>query len=365
MAGGVWRIRSATASWLERVDPATHRRVKGLRLVTAYAIAAMAGLLPALTGGRPGGAALSQLAAGFALWASVSEGETTRRRSTRDLAVLCFAAALGATITASLTPSLTGAGRPGPELILVTGSFLVGYLRRFSLLGAGIGSQFYLGELYAYSAKLMPADVRMVVVAGLIATAASIVPRLLSGPAERPEPYVLLQADGRGPTPQLFMGLQGAFAALAIVALNDWIRLTESAWAITACTYVIGTSRAATFDRVRRRIIGTVVGVPLGLACLPLVPEMPLLVWCLASIAMVIYAMALPERYEIACGAFAFTLIVTLAVGGEHSASVLLSRGWETALGGALGLAAAMLIVPVGVFRRSPRKKGPVANFRR
>ena len=128
MASGVWRIWSATASWLERVDPGTHRRVKGLRLVTAYAIAAMAGLLPALTHGRPGGAALSQLAAGFALWASVSEGETTRTRSTRDLAALCFAAALGATLTATLTPLLNGARRPGPELILVTGSFLVGYL---------------------------------------------------------------------------------------------------------------------------------------------------------------------------------------------------------------------------------------------
>ena len=341
------------AAWLERLDPGAHRRVKGLRIVTAYAIAAMAGLLPALQDAHQASSSLSQLAAGFALWASVSEAETTRRRSTRNLTILCVTAAFGATIMMTLTPLLSGTGRPGPELILVTGSFSVGYLRRSGLLGAGIGSQLYLGELYAYAAKLVPTDFRMVVVAGLIAAIASTVPRLLSGPAERPESVVPMQADAKEQTPRLIMGLQGALAALAIVALNDWISLTESAWAITACTYVVGTSRAATFDRVRRRVIGTSVGVPLGFCCLPLVSEVPPLIWCLAAIAMVIYAMALPDYYEIACGAFAFTLIVTLAAGGEHSRLLLFARAWETALGGAFGLAAAMLILPMRLSKAS------------
>jgi hypothetical protein len=34
--------------------------------------------------------------------------------------------------------------------------------------------------------------------------------------------------------------------------------------------------------------------------------------------------MALPERYYIAYGAFAFTLILTLAASGEHSTALLL-----------------------------------------
>ena len=69
---------------------------------------------------------------------------------------------------------------------------------------------------------------------------------------------------------------------------------------------------------------------------------------------MIIYAMALPERYDIACGAFAFTLIVTLAASGMHSIPVLAARAWETLLGGTLGLAAAMLIFPL---RSSDRSK--------
>ena len=66
---------------------------------------------------------------------------------------------------------------------------------------------------------------------------------------------------------------------------------------------------------------------------------------------MIIYAMALPERYDVACAAYAFTLVVTMAATGEHSFMLLAARGWETLIGGILGLAAAMLIVP---FRSSP-----------
>ena len=62
---------------------------------------------------------------------------------------------------------------------------------------------------------------------------------------------------------------------------------------------------------------------------------------------MVIYAMALPERYDVACGAYAFTLIVTLAVSGDHSIPILASRAWETFLGGALGLGAETLLSPL------------------
>jgi len=63
-----------------------------------------------------------------------------------------------------------------------------------------------------------------------------------------------------------------------------------------------------------RRIVGTAIGVPLGLACLPFALHLPFLICIAAAVAMVVYAMALPERYDIACGAYAFALIVTMAV---------------------------------------------------
>jgi len=340
--------------WLNRIDPGAHRRIKGLRLVTAYGIAAMLGTMADIARGLPNGVALSSLAGGFALWASVSEGRGTRAGSTRDLLLLSAAAALGAASYIVLAPLLQCLGRAGPELTLAGGAFLVGYLRRFGVTGTGLGSQVYIGQLLAYGARLSIADLPTVAVAGLLAALASVVPRLLSGPGEHPPPVPApLAAPAGALRPELLMGLQAAIAAVVIVALNAAVGLTESAWAITACTYVVAGSAAATIDRVKRRIIGTAIGVPLGLVCLPLATAVPLVVWAAAALAMVVYAMALPERYDIACGAYAFTLIVTLAETGEHSVPLLASRAWETLLGGTLGLAAGMLVLPLRPSRKS------------
>jgi Fusaric acid resistance protein-like len=339
---------SRAVAWIERIDPGTHRRVKGLRLVTSYGIAALLGTLPSITHGLHGGESLGALAGGFALWASVSEARIVRTESSRDLVLLCGAGVLGAVLMIWLAPFLVGPGRPGVELVLAVGAFFVGYLKRYGVLGAGIGSQIYLGQLFAFGFGLTAPDVRMVGIAGLIAALGAIVPRLLSGPAEHPA--VLLTTVPRdsqnSKLPALFMGLQAAAAAVLIVALNDAIGLTESAWAITASTYVVASSRAGTIERVRRRIVGTMIGVPLGLLCLPIADRVPLLVWVAAGIAMIVYAMALPERYDVACAAFAFALIVTMAAAGDHSFRLLASRAWETVIGSVVGAVAAMMIVP-------------------
>jgi hypothetical protein len=67
--------------WFDRIDPGTHRRVKGLRLVTAFGLAALFATVPQISRGHA--ISLGPLAAGFALWTSVSEGKTTRYESAR------------------------------------------------------------------------------------------------------------------------------------------------------------------------------------------------------------------------------------------------------------------------------------------
>jgi hypothetical protein len=94
-------------SWFDRIDPGTHRRIKGLRLVTAFGLAALLAIVPHIS--RDHAISLGPLAAGFALWASVSEAKTTRYESARDLAFLCIAAGLGAASLVIFT-SLFGAG---------------------------------------------------------------------------------------------------------------------------------------------------------------------------------------------------------------------------------------------------------------
>ena len=55
------------ASWLEQIDPGGHRRIKGLRLVVAYGLAAALGITLHRSYDISGSQSLSFLAAGFAL----------------------------------------------------------------------------------------------------------------------------------------------------------------------------------------------------------------------------------------------------------------------------------------------------------
>ncbi len=338
--------------WLDHIDPGAHRRIKGLRLVTAYGLAAMLGAMPAVAAGLANGPALSALAGGFALWGSVSEARSTRAESSRDLLFLTAAAALGAMVFAVLAPFLRETSAVGPEAVLASGAFCVGYLRRFGVTAAGAGSQIYIGQVLAYGAGLGPHDLPLILIAAVVAAIASIVPRVLSGPAEHPPAGATLPPQGGLLPPHLAMGLQAMVAALAVVGLNAAFGLVESAWAITASTYVVAGSASATTERVKRRIIGTVIGVPIGLAFLPLITTAPLVIWAVAALAIVIYAVALPDRYDVACGAYAVVLIVTLAIGGEHSIPILAARAWETLIGAALGLAAARLLFPLRPMQR-------------
>ena len=304
--------------------------------------------MPGIALPSPRGVYLGSTAAGFALWASVSEAGTTRAESSRDLLFLVFAAMAGAATTIGLTVLLPNTFPAASELSLVVGAFCVGYLRRFGVLGTGIGSQIFIGQLLAYGYGLTAADLGMVVVAGAIAVMAVIVPRVLSGPTEHPAIAPQYTGDQAMPVAaELRMGLQAAAAALAIVALNLGIGLEHSAWAVTASTYTISGSLEGTSQRVMRRIVGTSIGVPLALACLPIATDAPLIIWAAAGLAMIVYAMALPERYDVACGAYAFALVVTLAATGGYTTGMLLSRAWETVLGGVFGFLAAHVLWPI------------------
>lgn len=339
-------------NWLEEIDAGAERRIKGLRLVASYGIAALVGALPYIVSDLPDGLWLGILAGGFALWACVSEARLARTESSRDLTLLVLAAVCGAALTASLTPLLAPSGPAGPEATLVLGAFTVGYLKRYGLLGAGIGSQFFIGQLLAYNVGLTASDIGTIAVAGMIAVPAAIIPRIVTTHAVGPAAAVPQAVKAPLHSPELAMGLQAATGAVVVVILNAGFGLTQSAWAITACAYVVANTMDGTLDRIRRRVLGTIVGVPLGLVCLPLAEHMPVLGWALAALAMIVYAMSLPERYDIACAAFAFALVVTLAASGEHSISLLAERLWQTLLGGALGLAAALLVFPLRPLRQ-------------
>jgi uncharacterized membrane protein YgaE (UPF0421/DUF939 family) len=64
-----------------------------------------------------------------------------------------------------------------------------------------------------------------------------------------------------------------------VVILNNLFVLTESAWAITACVFVINATLGETVRRARHRVCGTLIGVPLGLLCMPIAAHDPVVTW--------------------------------------------------------------------------------------
>jgi hypothetical protein len=327
---------------------------KGLRLVAAYCMGLWLGDILGKAFDIDRSMPLGHLIGNFALWASVSESQSKRTRVVVDLIALCTAASLGAMCLAVSAPELSQLGRWGPELVLVVGAFLTGSLKRFGALGAGVGSQFYIGALLAFGYEMAGTSMLAICLAAPAAFAAAILPRLFIDPG-----HAMRRAGAESNRGALVMGLQAALAALVVVALDGTLHLVEPEWAITACTYVIVGTAAGTALRARQRIVGTCIGVLLALACLPLAEHWPPVAWMAAAVAMVIYATALAEHYDIACGAFAFTLIVTLAAGGEHSLVLLTSRAWETMLGAVLGLLFAKFFFPL---ETSPHETAPLSR---
>ena len=286
-------MRRFYSGFITRVDPGARQRIKGLRLVAGYGLASMLASWAPIAG-RPSGHAVPLLAGAFALWAAVSETRTTRSTSSRDLVLLVGAAVSGASSYAIASEPLRYFGPDGPELLMAFGAFLVGALRRFGPLGAGLGSQAFIGQLLACAAGMTVPDLPGIGLAGLLACIGSVVPGLLAGsPAGSAAPASIGGQAAR------IMGLQAATAVLAIVLLNAAIGLPEPWWAMAGCTYVVAGTAQGTMDRARRRALGTVVAVPIGLTYAPYAAAHPVLSWAAAAAAMVAYAIALPRRYDI------------------------------------------------------------------
>ncbi len=152
---------------------------------------------------------------------------------------------------------------------------------------------------------------------------------------------------GRGLLPTTRVAVQAGFSALVIIGLNAALGMDHMLWALAASTYVISSSVADTWSRGLRRIAGTAVGVVLGLGVALLFAQVPVAIWGLAALAMVIYSVALRLRYDVACGAYAFALVVTLAAAGDSSWNAATARGLDTFLGAAIGMAVSAVVLPV------------------
>jgi hypothetical protein len=138
-----------------------------------------------------------------------------------------------------------------------------------------------------------------------------------------------------------------ALSILTIFAMKRAFDLPHALWAMAASTFVISSSIADTWSRGISRVGGTALGVAVGLGVALLFPHDTLVVWGLASLAVVIYSTALPLSYGVACGAYGFALVATLAAQGGSSWDAATGRGLATLVGAGVGMAFSVAILPV------------------
>jgi hypothetical protein len=229
-------------------------------------------------------------------------------------------------------------------------------LRRVVLEEAGHADPALTGTLLHHCERLiqcavgatgLPIQTRVSLLRIGLATRHGVAPDPASMPDATIAPAPAASPSGSGLLPTTRIAFQAGLSALAIILLNAALGMNHMLWALAASTYVISSSVADTLSRGVRRIGGTAVGVALGLVAALLFAQMPPVIWALATLAIVTYSVWMPLRYDVACGAYAFALVITLAEAGDSSWNAATARGLDTVIGAAIGMVFSALILPV------------------
>ncbi|ODQ98233.1 FUSC family protein [Mycobacterium intermedium] len=195
------------------------------------------------------------------------------------------------------------------------------------------------------------------------ATATSEVRALLEHPYSRPasppgedipEPGsadVDTDRSRRGLLPTTRQAIQASVAASLAIVLGDRISPERWYWAVIAAFLVFAgtTTWAETLTKGWQRLLGTVLGVPCGMAVATLVAgnSTASLVMIFVCLFCAFYFMQIAQSLM----AFWITTVLALLYGllGQFSVEVLVLRIEETAVGAVIGVAVAILLLPTTI----------------
>jgi len=158
-------------------------------------------------------------------------------------------------------------------------------------------------------------------------------------------PEAIETAPGLRPTTRV--AIQGLVATTVTTALDLGIGLSHAYWATLTVAFVLGGSVGETVGRVRSRLAGTVVGVLVGIAMVWALDGNVALLAGLCILATMVSLVTLRERYDVSAATLAFAFVIGLHLVADLGTVGMLSRIYETAIGAAVALAAARLVLPV------------------
>ena len=168
-------------------------------------------------------------------------------------------------------------------------------------------------------------------------------------PSARSIPVAVARSGVPGPSPDLRLAMQATLAVALAVVAGRAISGARWYWAVLAAyvVFVRATTVGETFSRAWQRMLGTLVGVAIGLLVATLVGHRP---WPAAVVGFVAiflayYLMRISYTGMIAC--FTVALALLYEEMGRAPAGLMALRLAETFAGAAIGVLVSALVLPV------------------
>ena len=175
--------------------------------------------------------------------------------------------------------------------------------------------------------------------------------RVAAGAAEQPE---LVAPSGEqqfrpGMLPSTRQAIQVAVAAALAIVVGETVSPSHWYWAaIAAFVIFAGTnSWAETLDKGWQRLLGTVLGVPSGVLVATLVSGNTIASLVMIFVCLFCAFYFMKVTYSLMTFWISTMLALMYGLLGEFTYGLLLLRIEETAVGAVIGIAAAVLVLPI------------------
>lgn len=168
-------------------------------------------------------------------------------------------------------------------------------------------------------------------------------------PAPPAPPPLVSRREGGGRTlsAPLKVACQGLVGTAITTGFDLAFSLDHAYWATMTVMFVMGNSVGETFQRVRYRTVGTLVGVAMGFG---LFLALDGHVWTMAACCLLAQMVALvtqKDRYDVASAAVGLSVVLGLHLIAGLGADGMLARVYETIIGAGIALAVSYLVLPV------------------
>ena len=143
------------------------------------------------------------------------------------------------------------------------------------------------------------------------------------------------------------LAIQASISAAVVVAVGTFFDLDQTFWAMLTIIVLISASWGATAHRFLQRVPGVLLGVLVAIGLQWLVGADPLLQGILIALTFAPVFALMDRHFGIASFLIGFALATGVSLVKGDTLIQMFALGYETAIGGAIGIAVAKLLLPI------------------